>query len=276
MEWRRVKTIIIVILLLVNGFLLILVGSRRGEVRRYEQSLLTRTLQVLEENGIQIPEEAIPSQRAGQPRSTERDAAAEGKAASALLGERVEGANRGGGLYIYVTDRGQVSFRSGGELSTVLEDDPRWRTDDPVSHAAELASAMDLKLEPVSAEVSGGSGRVVYRQTLDGAPLFSCLLAFTYEDGRLTEVSGSLLAADRTAAESGETLSLPTVLLRFLDDVLAGGDVVSAVLAVEPGYLTTQSFTGTVRLTPVWLISTNTADYYVDGVTGELTRVTAD
>lgn len=276
MEWRRVKTIIIVILLLVNGFLLILVGSRRGEVRRYEQSVLTRTLQVLVENGIQISEDAILSQSGGQPQSTDRNIAAEGNVVSALLGESVEGANRGGGLYIYRTDLGQVSFRSGGELSTVLEDNVRWHTDDPVSHAADLASAMKLKLELVSAEVSGGSGRVIYRQTLNGAPLFSCRLVFTYENGCLTEVSGSVLAVDKVTAESGETLSLSTVLLRFLDDVLDSGDVVSAVLAVEPGYLTTQSFTGTVRLTPVWLISTNTADYYVDGLTGQLTRVTVD
>lgn len=276
MEWRRVKTIIIVILLLVNGFLLILVGSRRGEVRRYEQSVLTRTLQVLVENGIQISEDAILSQSGGQPQSTDRNIAAEGNVVSALLGESVEGANRGGGLYIYRTDLGQVSFRSGGELSTVLEDNARWHTVDPVSHAADLASAMKLKLELVSADVSGGRGRVIYRQTLDGAPLFSCRLVFTYENGCLTEVSGSVLAVDKVTAESGETLSLPTVLLRFLDDVLDSGDVVSAVLAVEPGYLTTQSFTGTVRLTPVWLISTNTADYYVDGLTGQLTRVTVD
>lgn len=276
MEWRRIKTIIIVILLLVNGFLLVLVGARRSEERRYEQSALTRTLQVLEENGIRITEDEILSRDAGPLRSTERSAAAEGQAASALLGESVEGTNRGGGLYIYHTDRGQVSFRSGGELSAVLEDDPRWRTGDPVSHAAELVSQMKLELEQVSAAVSGGSGQVVYRQTVDGAPVFSCRLTFTYADGRLTGVDGSLLAAGSFAAESGQVLSLPTVLLRFLDDVLASGDVCSAILAVEPGYLAARSFTGAVRLTPVWRISTNTADYYVDGVTGELTRAAED
>lgn len=276
MEWRRVKTIIIVILLLVNGFLLVLVGARRGEERRYEQSALDRTLQVLAENGIQVTGDEILSADPRQPASVERSVQAETRAVSALLGESVEGANRGGGLYIYRTDRGQVSFRSGGELSTVLEDDPWWHTDDPLAHAAALVSGMKLKLELTDARVSGGSGQVVYRQSLDGAPVFSCRLVFTYEDGRLCEVSGSLLAVDGVTAESGQLLSLPTVLLRFLDDVLDTGDVVSAILAVEPGYLTTQSFTGTVRLTPVWRISTNTADYYVDGVTGELTRVTGD
>ena len=274
MEGPRIKTIIIVILLLINGFLLVLVGSRKGEVRRYEQSALTRSIQVLKENGIEMSEDAIHSQSGQQASSTERSIRAEQKAASALLGGEVEGANRGGGLYIYRTDRGQVSFRFGGELTAILKDDPRWYADDPLAHAADLVSAMKVEAELVSANVSDGSGRVVYRQTLNGVPLFSCRLVFTYEEGRLTGVAGNLLAAEEFAGESAEVISLPTVLMRFLDHVLSGGDVVSAILAVEPGYLTAQSFTGTVRLTPVWLISTNTADYYVDGITGELSRVT--
>lgn len=192
---------------------------------------------------------------------------------SALLGETAEGENRGGGLYIYSTDRGEISVRAGGELSAVLADHPTWYTQDPEAHAAALMSGLELESELVSSQVSEGSGRVIYRQLLNGAPLFSCQIVFTYENGRLTNLSGSLLAVEGISAESGEVLSLPTVLMRFLDDVLASGDVCSAIVSVEPGYLAVQSFSGTIRLNSVWYISTNTADYYVDGVSGELTRV---
>ena len=44
MEWRKVKNIIILVLLLVNGFLLVLVGARQGEVRRYEQSAVDQAI----------------------------------------------------------------------------------------------------------------------------------------------------------------------------------------------------------------------------------------
>jgi len=60
----------------------------------------------------------------------------------------------------------------------------------------------------------------------------------------------------------------------FLDEVLTSGDVCSVIVSVEAGYLLNQSFSNTVRLQPIWYISTNTADYYADGVTGKLTRVT--
>lgn len=273
MEWHRLKSIIIVILLLINGFLLVLVGVRRNETLRYEQSALERTIQVLEKNGIQASAQQLSGNVGQQPGATERSASAEGRMVSALLGETVEGENRGGGLYIYSTDRGEISVRAGGELSAALSDHPAWRTQDPEGHAAALMSGLELESELVSAGVTEGSGQVVYRQRLNGAPLFSSQIVFTYESGQLVDLSGSLLAVEEISTESGEVLSLPTMLMRFLDDVLASGDVCSAIVSVEPGYLTVQSFSGAIRLNPVWYISTNTADYYVDGVSGELTRV---
>lgn len=272
MEWHRVKNIIIVILLLINGLLLVLVGARKGEARRYEQSALERTVQVLSENGIETSLQAVSHHTVQRPRTTRRSAAMEGQLASALLGETVEGVNRGGGLYTYTTDRGQISFRAGGELSSVLADVPYWYTDDPSGQAETLMNGMGLQCRLLESDLADGTGRVTYEQLLDGVSLFSCRLTFCYEDWRLTSLFGDVLVAEETNSEDGDVLSLPTVLMSFLDDVLDSGDVCSAILAVEPGYLLTQSFTDTIRLKPVWYISTNTADYYVDGVTGELSR----
>lgn len=272
-EWRRVKNIMIIILLLINGFLLVLVGSRRSESQRYERSALNGSIQVLAYNGIELRESAI-SARGGQAGgTTERDLRMENKIASILLGEEVEGTDRGGGLVTYATGRGQISIRAGGELTSRLEDQPYWYTSDPENHAASLMERLGVESRLAEAELLDGSGTVVYQQMLDGVPLFSCRLCFVYEGGRLAQLSGNLLAVDSFHEEDVELLSLPTVLMRFLDDVLSSGDVCSAILAVEPGYRMTQSFTNTIRLQPVWYISTNTADYYVDGITGELSRV---
>lgn len=270
MEWHRVKNIIIVILLLINGFLLVLVGTRKSEARRYEQSALEGVILVLGENGISLSEDVIAARSGKTPGTMERSITLEAQAASALLGESTEGTNRGGGLYIYATDAGQISFRSGGELSSALNDDPRWHTDDPESHAAALAAGLGVDFRLVDSRISEGSGLVVYQQLMDGAPLFSCGISFVYENGRLTEVSGTLLATEDPAQESGEVLSLPTVLMHVLDELLTSGSVSSAILTVEPGWLPEQSFNDAIRLNPVWYISTNTTDYYVDGLTGEV------
>lgn len=272
MEWGKLKNIIILILLLINGFLLVLVGARSSEVRRYEQSAVERSVQVLEENGIQVEPDALPAGGGAEPVSAQRDVAAEGRLVSALMGEELTGVHRGGGLYTYTGARGQMSVRAGGELSLIPSEDPFWSTDDPADHAAALMAALPAETELVRTEVSGTSGTVVYCQRWGGVPLFSCQVTLTYRAGRLTGLSGSLLAADKTTAESARLLTLPTVLMRFLDEILTSGDVCSSIRAVEPGYRMTQSFSGAVRLTSVWRVSTNTADYYLDGVTGELTR----
>ena len=272
MEWGKVKNIIILILLLINGFLLVLVGARTSEVRRYEQSAIDRSMQVLAENGIQVDEGALPAGGGVEPAGAERDVAAEGRLVSALMGESLTGIHRGGGLYTYEGARGQVNVRAGGELSLTPSDSTFWVAEDPESHAAALMAALPVKTELVRTETNGDVTDFTYRQQWAGAPLFSCQATLTYQDGRLTDLSGSLLAADRSTEESAKLLTLPTVLMRFLDEILSSGDVCSSIRAVEPGYRMTQSFSGAVRLTSVWRISTNTADYYLDGVTGELTR----
>lgn len=273
MESHRVKTIIIVILLIINGFLLVLVGARRSEARRYEQSALEGSIQVLSQNGIELDVDAVSDRSGHESGTTQRDLALENQLASAILGQPVEGISRGGGLYIYSSDRGQISFRAGGELSSQLVKDSYWKTSDPENFSAELADRLGIEIRRISYDVLGGNGQIIYQQLLDGVPVFSCRLILTFEDGYLTDLSGNLLAMGETSAESRELLSLPTVLMHFLDDVLTSGDVCSSILTVESGYLLTQSFTNTIGLQPVWYISTNTADYYVNGITGDLSRV---
>ena len=273
METPRVKTIIIVILLIINGLLLVLVGARRSEARRYEQAALDGSIEVLAHNGIELTPDAIVNRTGYQSGTTQRNLEKETLLASVLLGEAVEGSSRGGGLYTYSSEHGQLSFRAGGELSSQLEKSAYWKIADPESYATTLADSLGLELQRIKFEVLGGNGTIVYRQMLDGVPLFSCQLELAFEDGYLKDMSGSLMAMDAVVFEEGEGLTLPTVLMHFLDDVLASGDVCSAILRVEPGYLLSQSFTSTITFQPVWYISTNTADYYVDGINGDLSRI---
>ena len=273
MEGRRIKSIVIVILLIINGFLLVLVGGRHSETLKYQQAALDRSIQILEQNGIELRQEHILSHWGNPVQTVQRNLEEETRLASAMLGEQVESSSRGGGLYSYGAENGEISFRAGGEFTSGLKRTSYWRTSDPEAHASALVAAMGMECRRLELNVLGGNGTVVYQQMLDGVPLFTCRMVLTYEDGYLTSLSGNLLAMSEPTAESGEVLSLPTVLMQFLDDILESGDVCSAILSVESGYLQSQSFTNAVSLQPVWYISTNTADYYVNGVTGDLSRV---
>lgn len=274
MEWPKVKNIIILVLLLVNGFLLLLVGARRGEAVQYEQAALYQAAEVLESRGIEVDLSAVTGAEGLKPLNVERDVERESRMAGALLGEAVDGDDRGGGLYLYRGGLGELSLRLGGELSAVLEDDERWQTDDPEGHAASLLRQMEVDAELVRATQEGGAVSVTFRQRWEGRPLFSCQVTFAYREGRLRTVQGNLLASGgAAAAEQVELLSLPTAMLQFLSYVRGTGDVCSAIDSMTAGYRAAQSFSSTTRLNVVWLISTNTANYYLDASTGALTRL---
>ncbi|MFG6352545.1 MAG: hypothetical protein K1W21_13260, partial [Oscillospiraceae bacterium] len=99
MEWRKLKNIIILILLLVNGFLLVLAASRWGEARQYARDALDGAAQVLEGSGIQVdPDAAVPADGLA-PLTVERDLAWEAQMARALLGKDAQADNRGVGRY---------------------------------------------------------------------------------------------------------------------------------------------------------------------------------
>ena len=275
MEWYRLKNIIILILLILNGFLLVLVAARRSEAARYDRAALEQTVEALAHRGVEVDPDGLSSAGDLPPLSVERDPEAEQRLARALLDEAVEADNRGGGLYLYRGALGEVSVRSGGELSAALADDPAWDAADPEAYAAALLKKMGVSAQLLGAEAQRARMVVRFRQLWNKVPVFSCEVEFVYESGRLRTIQGTLLTAGQGTEEAGEVLSLPTALMRFLDGVTATGDVCSAIRSMEAGYrIVSQPLSGGVRLTAVWLVSSNTAEYYLDGATGSLTRLT--
>lgn len=272
MEWHRVKNIVLAILVIVNAMLLMLVWNQKAETLRYEQSALTGVIQVLAENGIEMDIQAVTNRESREAGSAERSIDTEAKIAAALLGESVQGENRGGGLYTYSSPMGELSFRSGGAMSAVLANVPEWADSDPESHGASLLGRMGLEVSCVRSELSNGSGTVTYVQRFNGVQVFSSQIDLIYEGGNLRSISGTLLAVEETQADTGSVLTLPTALMRFLEEIEESGDVCSSIVEVEPGYLVSHSFSNAIQLRPTWYILTNTADYYVDGITGEVTR----
>jgi len=275
MEWNKLKNIIILILLVVNGFLLVLVGARREEAVHYERTALEQTVRALERGGIQVDADAVSAADGLTPISVERDLDGEARLARALLDEEVEGSNRGGGLYLYRGRLGEVSLRPGGELSVEFKEDARWKTDRPEQHAATLLKRLGVEGTRTSATEEGGRTAVRFRQRWNGTAVFTCEVEFVYLEGMLKTLRGTLLLAAGGRSEAGQVLTLPTALMRFSEEVGAAGDVCSAILSMEAGYRgTAQSLSGGARLAPVWLVSTDTASYYLDCVTGALTRLT--
>ena len=272
MEGRKIKNIVILILLMVNGFLLFLVAGQQVKVRQYQRSALTRASQVLEQNGITLAADLPDEVEADlSPLSVTRDSQAETNLARTLLGSPVQSVDRGSGVFVYTGTQGSGQFLASGDFSFTLNDCPL-DGKSPADHAEALLSALSLSAELTEEQPGDDGSTLVFRQLLGNTPLYSCLITFRYDNSRLLTVSGNLLTGS-TAAESAQLLDVPTVLIRFLDGILARGDVCSAVSGMRLGYRASQSFDSGTRLTPVWLVSTNVSDYYLNALTGELEPV---
>ena len=278
MEWPKVKNIIIVILLLVNGFLLLLVGGQRQKVRNYEKTALTGAAQVLEQNGILVSDEALAQAAEGAPpaMTAVREPEQMQKAAAALLGEDTVCTDQSGGLYVYSGSGGTAIFRANGSFSITLTGSSAELTGEGVlRHSENLLKAMGIEGEFSALENDELTIKAAYCQKLNGMPLYNCKALFVYDEGKLTSISGTLLFCGEVVetVDGGDPLGISTVLIRFLEGVLDRRDLCSEVTAIRPGYLSAQSFGSGAYLTPVWLVSTDISDYYLNGITGEMTPV---
>lgn len=272
MEWPKLKNIIILILLLVNGFLLVLVVGQEYRVSQYEHSALTQAGQVLAQNGITVEEDLLSraSRDSLVPLTVQRDLQAEMDIVQTLLGTQAVRTDQGSGLYGYDSDQGSALFRANGDVSFTLLNCPL-NGQAPSDHAAALLDKMGLEGEELSLHTNGDRTTVSFLQILNGIPVYSCWLTFTYDSGSLQSISGTLVAGSVTPVSDSSALDLPTALISFLRGVLDRGDVCSAILDLQLGYRSGQTFGSDIQLIPAWLITTNISSYYLDAATGELT-----
>lgn len=279
MSWSRLKNIIIIILLLLNLFLLGLVGFIRLRSARYEASALSEAAAVLELNGIQVQRDGLPESMGLAAVTVARDTRREAALAAALLGSEVESQSSGGGLYVYRSPMGEASFRSNGEFSVTFSQSLPASDLDRSSQARVLLEGLDLEFWQVEED----GVFVTAAQALHGAcvysggylPLGQSVLGITFiydTQGRLASASGLLLMGGSAKdSDSREPLSVPTALIAFFSFTVDNGEVCQAIRSMTPVYRASTS-ADPIRLTPVWRITTDTGDYFLDAYTAEVTR----
>lgn len=265
MEWSKIKNIIILILLAVNAFLLVQTVSREYKSAAYAEEARTGVVMVLAEEGIRMDGAALPDESRLSPMRAERDRESERMMAEELLGPCEKTGDRG--PVTYRSTQGEAQFLSDGKFSVLFSGGgPALNGAAPVQHAAKLLAGLGYSCEVVGEDVTAHT--VTVRQTLDGTPLFNCLSVLTYEGERLQSIRGQRLIGTPGQEEPCRTLSVATVLLRFLSGARDGGHVFSEIHSLTAGYEVTGSATGTARLEPVWRVVTNTKTFTVDGTDG--------
>ncbi len=263
METFRLKNIILLILLLVNGFLaatLLMQASNESKTQaRLEQELQER----FRSNNVRLSAQ-LPTEQPPAAQVLTRDSAAESALASALLGGSPAPVDDGGGVSRYQSSLGQAVFYVGGRFSaagTLADDGEQFCRRFCRAHSLQdLTFSLDEK----------GSGSAQAVPYYEGLPVANAPFSFLLRQGTLISVTGTVLPSG-TGSTAPVSLDAVTALSLFLEERRQSGAVVSAVTQVDLCYWL-ESSSSSITLTPAWRITTDTVPYYVNCSTGAVSR----
>ena len=267
MDRYLLKNIIIIILVLVNGFLLGAITLRQPAEDRSRRQAEEQLVELFAADGITLDPDAIsdqvPPAALAFLRSTER----EREAAAFFLGETLTQEDRGGGISTYTGAAGIATFRSNGsfDIKGTLS------AENAETLCKDFCRAFSYG-QPTSLldQDGSGSGSAVYRY--NKLPVFNCTVAFTLEKGVLTSVSGTLLPKEGSAAqETREPLTASAALTTFQKVHRESGAVGSAITEMYACYELQSASSSALSLVPAWCVVTDIANYYVNAVTGSVT-----
>ena len=277
MEGAKIKNIVIIILLLLNGFLLVLASGHRFEDAHSQQTARESAIQVIRASGAQLEDSVVPREMTLGSMQAERDLEQEKRLAEKLLGGTVTVQARGGDVYRYYNVSGSIQIHSTGEFSALFEDGLfSLGEQDVETHATAVLSRLGFEAQVLEDAVVAGRGSVTCRQMLDGAPLLGCHATLHYADGQLTGISNGRRLVGTPYADGGkESITVATALMRLFNGLKDLGDVYNRVDSIVPAYTVSVSLSGPAQLTPAWYITTDTGAYQLDTVTGTLSRTSS-
>lgn len=266
MDRYLLKNIIIIILLLVNGFLLGSLGMRVTSERSAQRQTEAHLSALFAADGITLEETAITREDPPVSRALSTDSAQQREAAVFFLGENLLHDDQGG-ICTYTGSNGIARFRSGGSF----EIEGKLAVSDVEKLCGSFCEAFSFAAPVFVLDESGsGTGTAVCRY--EDLPVFNCVLTFTLNRGILNCVSGTLLPAESAVLpEEREPLSGIAALTAFQKARRESGAVVSAVSDLYPCYELGTASTAGLTLTPCWCVVTDTSRYYVNASSGAVT-----
>lgn len=274
MEWSKVKNIILVILTITNLVLLVFVLYREARDQNQQQQARSDAILFLQKNGITVEDSVVPQSMELLPMQAARDVNGERRIAQTLLGENMSVQARGGEVYRYESPLGWLQFHSDGGFqgefsASAFPVEGQTRAE----HAEEFLHRLGFAGQELEAE-EGTGGTLTLCQVWKNIPVFNLQATLEYEGNSLVGITASRrLFGEPVALSASQPVTVATALAWLLTELNELGDVCSRIDGITPGYVSAASLAGTMTLTPVWRIATDTGDYQLDTVSGALSRV---
>jgi len=267
LEWSKVKTILIFVLLGVNLFMLCsLINTLQGE-RAIRKEALETAVRVVNGDGLDVRYESVPADAKGiAAYEIPRDEAAEAEIASKLIGEYTL-ASPGADTTVYHGQNGEATFRSSGNFEIKITGDfsvPQSK-DEATEAARKLINSTGIKAMRDSCTFEDGEYVVHFKQGLQKNEIVNSDIEVCFFEDSVTLTGiwafGSPLSTGEMPRDSAE------LLLEFKNVLKEQNLLPKKILSVEAGYVAGAATGGRLKLQPVWAIECEGVGlYYFDVV----------
>ena len=273
MEWARVKTILIWFMLAVNAILLIVFFQRRIEASAMEKQNRQNLVDLLAQRGVSIsaeviPDEATTAQAYEVPRETEKELALVEK----MIGT-AQAQDAGGNIMLYAGERGSASFRGEGNFDITFSEPVTMQGRDDVQagvreYLDQLGFAMTDEGRILSVDDVMG---VRFTQSFDGKPVFNAQMFVQIDSGgSVIGISGRWVMGAPEPLGGQSMKSTAYALLAFVRNMQQAQTPCDDITDMQLGYFVSSGSRGNAGLTPVWQITANGTQYYIEAMTGKM------
>jgi len=255
MQWNKAKNLILVLLIIVNVFFIALLGYRYFDESRQAENTQQNFVSALEKLNVFLDENiVITEKRSVYELYLSRHAQTEKDFASAFIGD-TEAQNQGGNIYYYFSKDNFATFRTGGNFTITVNDG----RDITKLIAENIIGEYDV--------LSNHNGVLHIYQLKDGIKIFNSSMRVA--TGNNVEISGKWAMGEEYRTSEEKSKDYMTCLLSLAKSVYKE-DTEIVVLKVTQGYIMKAAASGSVRLVPVWEITTQNGIYYVNSISCEI------
>lgn len=265
MRWTKIKNIILLLLVVVNLFLLGLVGLRTWRTQQNARLARERMITILENNGVAFLPGEIPDllELTGRRLAVDPPGPEEARTLVGQIREQTDLGLR----TVYEGEWGTATLSPSGEIEVHYTQQIHTE-----AQALALVTSLGVEIRAAGRETQDGRTTVTLTQLWEGVPLPGQTATLVCREGYAESLSFRRLAGTaETVSPGGETITAATALIRFLAALNREGYVCSQVTDMYAGY--SLSGSASVTLTPVWYVETDASPwrFAVDGMTGTVT-----
>lgn len=273
MEWSKVKNIMLLMLVVTNLILLIFVVVPLSQAEKDESDGRQSAISLLASRGITVDDRTVPDSINLSPQTITLSRDDEATLAANLLGENPTIQDLGGNVLQYSSSLGIVRFHSSGELTAQFEIGAHPLGDSSSQlHGSTIIESLNMTASLTAITRDDEGFTLIYSQLWDGVLLPQYGISLYYQNDSLYQISDAQRLSGTAVVDESTSFSVATALMQFLTQIHELGDICRTITEITPAYGASTSLSGTVQLSPLWLITTDTGSYQLDLLSGVLSR----